>query len=54
MPKTQDGPLEQQHQQAQHGDPPIDIFSTPDMVHTMMRNTAEDPGVGAQVGAIPA
>ena len=41
VPQAQDGPPE-----PQHVDPPINIFSTPDMVHTMMRNTAEEPGVG--------
>jgi hypothetical protein len=54
VPQTQDGPPEPQNQQAQHCDPPINIHSTPGIVHTMMRNTVEKPRVGVQAGAIPA
>ena len=54
VPQTQDGPPEPQNQQAQHCDPPINIHSTHDIVHTMMRNIVEKPRVGVQAGAIPA
>ena len=49
VPQTQDGPPEPQNQQAQHCDPPINIHSTPDIVHTMMRNTVEKPRVGCKL-----
>ena len=35
VPQTQDGPPETQNQQAQHGDPQMNIHSTPDIVHTV-------------------
>ena len=54
VPQAQDNPLEPQRQQAQHGDPPINIVSTPAMVNAMVRNAAEEPGVGAQADATPA
>ena len=49
VPQTQDGPPETQNQQAQHGDPQMNIHSTPDIVHTVHK-----PGAGTQAGAIPA